>query len=212
MRWSADANEAPQRDGLDLYNLRAYTAPFPNLRALSFEAEYAEEDNGAALDASAWNFLVAYQLETRWQPKISYRYAFFEGDDPATAANESFDSLLTGFSDWGTWWQGEIAGGYFVSNSNLISHQLRVHTSPSESISTGLIFYDFQLDVPGTLGAQVTSDEVALELDWYMDWSINDNWTFSFVAAIAEPGDAIEQSSGRTDTFYYGMIFAAYSY
>lgn len=212
MRWSADANEAPQRDGLDVYNLRAYTAPFPNLRALSFEAEYAEEDNGAALDASAWNLLVAYQFETRWQPKISYRYAFFEGDDPATTANESFDSLLTGFSDWGTWWQGEIAGEYFVSNSNLISHQLRVHASPSEAVSTGLIFYDFQLDIPSALGAQVTSDEVALELDWYLDWSVNDNWTFSFVAAIAEPGDAIEQSSARTDTFYYGMIFAAYSY
>lgn len=212
MRWSADANEAPQRDGLDVYNVRAYTAPFPNFRALSFEAEYAEEDNGAALDASAWNFLVAYQFETAWQPKISYRYAFFEGDDPATAANESFDPLLTGFSDWGTWWQGEIAGEYFVSNSNLISHQLRVHTSPSDAISTGLIFYDFQLDIPGALGPQVTSDEVALELDWYMDWSLNDNWTFSFVAAVAEPGDAIEQSSNRTDTFYYGMIFAAYSY
>ena len=26
-----------------------------------------------------------------------------------------------GFSDWGTWWQGEIAGEYFLSNSNLRS-------------------------------------------------------------------------------------------
>jgi hypothetical protein len=53
---------------------------------------------------------------------------------------------------------------------------------------------------------------VAYELDWYMDWSVNDNITISFVAAIAEPGDAVEQSSGRTDTFLYGMIFAAYSF
>ncbi len=60
--------------------------------------------------------------------------------------------------------------------------------------------------------AGVTSDEVALELDWYMDWTINDNFIVSFVAAIAEPGDAVEQSSGRTDTFYYGMVFAAYSF
>ncbi len=210
MKWSADELVAPQRDGLDVYNVRAYVAPFQNLKALSFEAEYAEQDNDELLDSTAWNFLVGYQLDIAWQPKLSYRYAFFEGDDPTTEANESFDSLLTGFSDWGTWWQGEIAGEYFVSNSNLISHQLRVHTTPSDAISTGLIFYDFRLDQPSASG--VTSDDVALELDWYMDWSFNDNFILSFVAAVAEPGDAIEESSGRSDTFYYGMIFAAYSY
>jgi hypothetical protein len=210
MKWSADPAQAPQRDGLDVYNVRAYTAPFSSLKALSFEAEYALEDNGTALDSTAWNVLVAYQLEMTWKPKISYRYAFFEGDDPATPENEAFDSLLTGFYDWGAWWQGEIAGEYFVSNSNLISHQLRVHTQPSEAIATGLIFYDFLLDNPAAAG--VTSDKVATELDWYMDWSVNDHFVLSFVAAVAEPGAATEQSSGRTDTFWYGMLFAAYSF
>ncbi|HEY5806747.1 MAG TPA: hypothetical protein VIT67_02200, partial [Povalibacter sp.] len=69
---------------------------------------------------------------------------------------------------------------------------------------------DFLLDVPASAG--VTSDKVAKEIDWYMDWKLNDHFTLSFVAAIADPGSAIQQSSGRTDTFYYGMIFAAYSY
>ena len=210
MKWSADADEAPQRDGLDVYNLRAYTAPFSGLRGLSFEAEYVIEDNDDALDSTAWNALAAYQFDSSWQPKLSYRYAIFEGDDPATAENEAFDGLLTGFHDWGTWWQGEIAGEYFVSNSNLISHQVRLHVTPNEAISTGLIFYDFQLDNVESAG--VTSDDVAYELDWYMDWSINDNIIISFVAAVADPGDAVEQSSGRTDTFLYGMIFAAYSF
>ena len=41
----------------------------------------------------------------------------------------------------------------------------------------------------------MTSDDVALELDWYMDWTVNDNFMLSFVAAVAEPGDAVEQSS-----------------
>ena len=209
MKWDANQN-APQRDGLDVYDVRAFTAPFPNLKALSFELEYAKEDNGDALDSEAWNALVAYQLETPWKPKISYRYAFFEGDKPGTVKNEAFDGLFTGFYDWGTWWQGEIAGEYFVSNSNLISHQLRVHTKPTESISTGLIFYDFLLDEPASAG--VTSDKVAYELDWYMDWSLNDNFVFSFVAAVGDPKEAVEQSSGRTDTFYYGMIYLAYSF
>ena len=129
---SADPAERPERDGLNVYNLRAFIAPFSRLEALSFEFEYAEEDNGAALSSTAWNALAAYQLDRGWQPKFSYRYAVFEGDDPATADNEAFDGLLTGFYDWGTWWQGEIAGEYFVSNSNLISHQLRVTATPNE--------------------------------------------------------------------------------
>jgi hypothetical protein len=87
-----------------------------------------------------------------------------------------------------------------------------VQAAPSESIATGLIFYDFHLDQPASLGPQVSSDALAYELDWYMDWSVNDNLTVSFVAAVADPRAAPEQSSGRTDTLVYGMVFAAYSY
>ena len=212
MEWNADPLVAPQRDGLEVFNLRAYTAPFPSMKALSFEAEYVEEDNGAALDSTAWNALVAYQFETRWQPKLSYRYAFFEGDDPTTTDNEAFDGLNTGFNDWGTWWQGEIAGEYFLANSNLISHQVRLHVAPNDAISTGLIWYDFRLDHPGSVGPGVTSDKLAQELDWYMDWSLNDNFLVSFVVAYGWPDDAVEQDSGRTKNFRYGMISVAYSF
>lgn len=212
MKWSANPDEAPQRDGLDVYNVRAFLTPFPGLKALSFDGEYAKEDNGAALDSTAWNAQVAYQFDMGWKPKLSYRYAFFEGDNPATSRNEAFDGLFTGFYDWGSWWQGEIAGEYFLANSNLISHQLRIHTTPNDAVGTGLIFYDFLLDRPESFGPQVTSDQVGYELDWYLDWAINDHFTASFVAAVADPGKALEQSTGRTDKFYYGMVYVAYSY
>ena len=208
MTLDAERTVNPSRDGLDVYNLRAYVTPFPN-KNLSFEAEYALEDNGLLRDSEAWNALAAYQFGNGWMPKASYRYAIFEGNDPTTLANEAFDGLLTGFSDWGSWWQGEIAGEYFVSNSNLISHQLRVHVTPRESISTGLILWDFTLDKTAT---PTSSDKVATELDWYMDWSVNDNLLVSFVVAYADPGAAVQQSSGRTDSFSYGMVFAAYSF
>ncbi|HEY6125870.1 MAG TPA: alginate export family protein [Steroidobacteraceae bacterium] len=212
MSWSAKESMAPERDGLDVYNLRAFTAPFPNMKQLSFELEYAQEDNGELLDSTAWNALAAWQFEDSWKLKLSYRYAFFEGDDPDTVENEAFDGLFTGFYDWSTWWQGEIAGGYLISNSNLISSQLRLSAKPTESISTGLIFFDFTLDHPESFDPLVTSSDIGTELDWYMDWTINDNFIVSFIAAVAEPGEAIEQSNGRTDTFIYGMIFAAYSF
>jgi hypothetical protein len=203
----------PDRDGMSVYNLRAYVAPFKKLPDLSFGAEFAQEENGDLLSSTGWMAQAAYQLsKVTWQPKFSYRYAFFEGDDPGTTANEGFDALLPGFSDWGAWWQGEIAGEYFLSNSNLISHQVRVHLTPSESVSGGLIGYVFQADQPASFAPGVTSDDIATELDAYADWKINSNFIVSFIAAFADPGEAVEQGVGRTDNFTYGMIYVGYSY
>ncbi len=210
MKWSANPQDNPGRDGLDVFHARAYTAPLPGLQGLSFEAEYARESNGDALDSEAWSLQAAYETDLPWSPRVSYRYALFRGDDPATAANEAFDPLLPGLDDWGTWWQGEIAGEYFVSNSNLASHQARLHLQPRESVGTGVLFYKFLLDEPAAAG--VTSDDVAFEVDGYLDWEINDHFTLSLVAAFANPGAAVQQSSGRTTNFSYGMVFLAYSY
>ena len=155
----------------------------------------------------------AYELSgVTWKPKLSYRYALFEGDDPSTGTDEGFDSLLPGFYDWGTWWQGEIAGEYFLSNSNLISHQVRVHLTPSESLTGGLMGFVFRADQPATFAAGVTSENIATELDAYADWKVNSNFIVSFVAAFAHPQEAAEQGFGRTDDFSYGMIYVAYSY
>ena len=209
----ADRDLLPERDGLNVYDVRAFTAPFPGLPDLSFELEYAREDNGAALDSTGWTAQAAYAMSrVAWKPRLSYRYAFFEGDDPATPANEAFDPLFPGFHDWGTWWQGEIAGEYFLSNSNLISHQVRLHLTPSEAVGAGLMAYVFRLDQPGSLAPRVTSRDLAFELDGYADWKINGNFTVSFVAAYANPQDAVEQAFARTKNFAYGMLYLAYAY
>jgi hypothetical protein len=213
MKWFAHADKKPGRDGLNVFNLRAYTAPIPNFPNLSFEFEYALEDNGDALDSNAWTVQGAYEFsDVTWKPKLSYRYAFFEGDDPATAPNESFDPLFLGFYDWGTWWQGEIAGEYFLSNSNLISHQFRAHVTPSDAISGGLMFFKFNIDQPAALGPDVTSKDAAFELDAYTDWKLNKNFTVSIVLAYADPEKAVQQLTGRTKNFAYGMVYLAYSY
>jgi len=205
------ADSLPGRDEMDVYNARVYTAPLRALPDLSFELEFVRQENTDLVASTAWNALAAYQLSGMgWQPKISYRYAFFEGDDPSTATSEAFDSLLPGFYDWGTWWQGEIGGEYFLGNSNLQSHMLRVHVTPSESLSGGLFGYQFLFDqLPG---GGVTAEEIAIEVDAYADWQVNDNFLVSFVAAFATPQDGIEQATGRTDSFSYGMIYVSYSY
>jgi hypothetical protein len=207
LKFYSDSN--PNRDGMNVFNVRANTAPFRKLPGLSLVAEYANESNGDLVSSNAWNVLVAYQLsKVKWTPTLSYRYAFFQGDDPATTKNEAFDPLFPGFYDWGTWWQGEIAGEYFLSNSNLISNQVRVSLYPSKSVSTGAIAYSFSLDQEGAL----TSKSIAFELDGYCDWKVNSNFTLSFVAAYANPGAAVEQEFNRTKNFAYGMVYVAYAY
>jgi hypothetical protein len=213
MKWFARRVLAPGRDGLNVFNLRAYTAPVPSARDLSFEFEYASERNGAALDSNAWTLQGAYEFSAAtWTPKVSYRYAWFQGDNPETGANEAFDPLFLGFYDWGTWWQGEIAGEYFLSNSNLRSHQIRAHVAPSDAVSGGLIFYHFDADQPRSYGAGVTNRDLASEIDAYTDWKVNHTFTVSVLLAYADPGKAVQQATGRTKNFAYGMVYIAYSY
>ena len=128
MKCCREAGVEPGRDGLNVFNLRAYTAPIPRRPDLSFEFEYASERNGEALDSNAWTLLGAYELRMcRGNPNSPIATRSSRATTPRHAANENFDPLLPGFHDWGRWWQGEIAGEYFISNSNLKSHQIRAH-------------------------------------------------------------------------------------
>ena len=213
MKWFADAAVKPERDGLHVFNVRAYTAPFRSAPGASFELEYASERNGEALRSNAWTAQGAYELgRLGWKPTFTYRYAFFQGDNPETAANEAFDPLFVGFYDWGYWWQGEIAGEYFLANSNLKSQLVRVHVTPNDSLSGGLLFFKFGLDQPQAIAPEVTDKDIAFEIDAYTDWKLNDNVTISFIGAFADPGKAVQQSTGRTKNFAYGMIYVAYSF
>ena len=57
----------------------------------------------------------------------------------------------------------------------------------------------------------MTEKDVAFEIDAIVDWKVNSNFTVSVVGAFADPGEAVQQSSGRTKNFAYGMVHA-YSY
>jgi hypothetical protein len=210
-RTFANADVAPRRDGMTVFNARVYASPAA-LHGLGVDAEYAAERNGARVQSNAWTVEPTYALRTAWSPRLSYRYAIFQGDDPDTPENEAFDSLLPGFHEWGTWFQGEIVGGYAVSNSNLISHRARIHVQPLETLSGGLILYRFQIDQPGTFQGGVTSRDLAAEADVYTDWHLHKRLTATFVVAYAKPREAVEQAFNRTKSFRYALAFLAYKY
>ena len=206
------SNVIAERDGMNVYDARVFTV-LPFLPNLSFELEGAHEENGNVMESDGWTAQLAYKFANLpGSPQLSYRYAFFKGDAAGTHKNEAFDPLFPGFYDWGTWWQGEIAGEYFLSNSNLVSQQVRLHFAPGGSISGGLIAYGFRADQPATFAPGVTSRDIAVEVDGYADWKINHNFTASFVLAYADPRAALEQGYQRTQKLTYGMAYLAYSY
>jgi hypothetical protein len=213
MKWSARPLLRRARNGLHVFNVRAYSAPIPAAPDLSFEFEFVSERNGDVLSANAWTLLGAYALAgVKWSPTLTYRYAFFQGDDPATRTREAFDPLFPGFHDWGTWWQGEIAGEYFLQNSNLVSHLVRLDLEPTDAIGGGLLFYKFLADRPASLGPNVTARDLAFEVDAYVDWTLNTNFTVSLLTAYGNPGRAIQESTGRTKNFAYGMVYVGYHF
>ena len=194
-------------DGADVLNLRAYIKPFAV--PLEISAEWAREDNGPRLDSNGWYIAAAWDFpDSRWQPTLQYRYAHFDGDDPDTPANESFNPLFPGFHDWGSWWQGEIAGEYFLSNSNLKTHMLRLHMQPTADIGTGIIFFDYRLDQRGSYQGGVSSNDLAREFNWYMDWRAFKMLSFSFVLARNAPRAAVKEAFDRDKPFLYMMLYA----
>ena len=75
-----------------------------------------------------------------------------------------------------------------------------------------MIFYKLRLDQPQVFGPEVTDRDVAVEVDLYTDWKLNQNFLLSFVAAFANPGAAVQQATGRTKNFSYGMVYLGYSF
>ncbi len=54
--------------------------------------------------------------------------------------------------------------------------------------------------------------DVAYEIDAYVEWQVNEHFTVSGVAAFADPGKAVQQSTERTKNFAYGMLYVGYSF
>ena len=204
-------NDNASLDGADVFDFRLDINGLPSIPEFSFLGEYVKEKNGAALDAQGWYTDFSWQFkELSWQPKLSYRYASLEGDDPDTLTDEAFDHLHYGFPDWGTWYQGEIIGTYILGNSNLNSHLLRLKAKPSKDISLNLLYFRFLSDQPQSRG--INSEHLADEINFIADWNINKSFSITGVLAIAIPGDGAKEMTNGNDNWSLGMLYGYYRF
>jgi hypothetical protein len=205
----ADAKDVPDADKLDVYSGRATWQVF---KGFTLSGEFAHQDSDQ-IDSDGWYAQAAYEASgLPWKPVFSYRYAHFDGDDLATASKEGFRSIAYGYTDYGSWYQGEITGNYPLGNSNLDSHMLRAKMQPNEKVTLNLIYYNFTLDHPSALDAGVTSDDWGDEVNFIVDWAATDKVYVIGVLGALFPGEAAEQWVGGNDDWVYSMLYASYAF
>ncbi len=196
----------------DVFNTYSYRAGWSPIENLRFDSEYVDQSKNNA-DGEAWYIQGTYAWpDVKWAPEFSYRYADLSGDDPDTEDDERFRPLAYGFTDYGTWYQGEIAGNYLLENSNLKSHMLRVQMFPTEDLTLNVLYYNFKLDEKQIFGDPVSSDEFGDEINVSADWAYNDNTYFIGTYGVLFPDDAAEDFTGGDDTWQYLMLYVNYTF
>lgn len=207
------------RKGLKVASLRAQEISIPGIPALSLRGEYVRqwgEEGGIETDAYGWYAEAAYSLADvlPWSPTLSYRYSAFSGDgNPDDSNNKSFDALFFGAGrGWGTWFQGEITGEYLLFNSNNNVHMVHLNVAPTESVSAGLIYFNFTLDKANYFGTPVDDKDFANEVNAYVDWSVTDHVYVGAVAGLGWAGPAAEEVFGDDDTYQLAEFVVTVTY
>jgi hypothetical protein len=194
---------------LDVYSARA------NWRAASgfgLAGEYVDETS-SQIKATGYYGEVSYAaMKNSWSPVFSYRYAHFDGDNPATPVDERFREIAYGYTDWGSWYQGEITGEYALGNGNLVSQMVRVKMQPKEDLTLNVMYYKFTLDQPASFG--VTDKNWGDEINFTVEWAVNERVYVIGVLGALMPGDGALQYAGgpRDSDWTHGMLYVSYSW
>lgn len=180
------------RDGQRTLNLRAGHKAVAGVDGLSALGEYARQDHADQdVRATAWYAQLGYTARALpWKPSLTYRYASFSGDDPATPRREAFDApLSSGLDEW-------VQGVNFkkvVTNSNLNTHRVRFNVAPTERLNFTVDWFRLWADVPLATGERAYGDE----LDFAVRWAISKRWYFLGVAGVAWPDEVLRaQTAG----------------
>ena len=221
--WNVFDSDNERRDGLNVINARVDLKPCRCLPGLRLTGEMVKEKNGARNDSwGAWGELGYDFQDVPWKPYLSYRYAYFSGEDLRTENNEAFDPLFYGFSDWNYWFIGEISGEWVGGNSNLHASVLRLRANPTESLTAQLFWIYQRLDQlegtqippggnpPPNLDPRVldiTDNDFSHEVDLIFDWKLNDYLLMSFVGAVLVPLKGGEEFFGDDEPWAQVMIY-----
>ncbi|MEH6469850.1 MAG: alginate export family protein [Halopseudomonas sp.] len=197
---TADFLDLTHRDGQETLSLRAQGNA--GVENLFLSTEWVTQDQGDTTrpDADAYYVEAGWTFaDVAWSPSLNYRYSTFD---------TGFDPLFFGFNrGYGTWFQGEVASNFAGPfNSDTDVHHIALKVAPSETLTFGALFFDFN-DTDsgaGTLDAQ--------EIDLYAEWVVNDHLIISPLIGFYSPDNSTLSGGGsqigNADTNTYGQIIA----
>ena len=195
------------RKDMDILNFRAHGNPLASMMPNWFFAfEYAgqQKDGESAttgvadpeVDAEAYYLDIGYNfVDWPWAPAVTARNANFSGDDPNTAEDEAYDGLYYGFTNWGTWFIGEVTGEYILFQSNFNVNMLMVQAAPYDNLFLTASYFDFNIEEPGA----GVDDDFGQEINLIADWAVNDNMSITGAYGILQPGGNAEATFGGND-------------
>ncbi|MEF9923382.1 MAG: alginate export family protein [Muribaculaceae bacterium] len=204
------------RKGLWVYNLRLYGNPPTGENGIFYKAEAGLQNNSNfKMRAYAWYTQLGWNFaKTQGKPSLSYRFAYFSGDNPNTKAYERWDALYTGGT--GEQWVQGSNMYKLVQNSNEMTHMVQLSYSPIPKIQTVTQIWSFLAPQKNNLGGNpglstMKSNYYGTELNFTFKYFHSRNWYFHLNTAITFPGNAITSVIPDTKTWFCLMAFIRYS-
>lgn len=204
------------RDGLWVYNLRLFGNQPGNQPGLFYKLEGGYQRNAhfkmrayAYYTQAGWNF-----TRTPGTPSVSYRFAYFSGDDPKTSAYERWDALYTGGT--GEQWVQGSNMYKIVQNSNEMTHLVQFVYSPVRKLQTVTQIWSFIAPEKNNLGGNpglstLDSRYYGTEFNLTVKYFHSRHWYFHLNTALTLPGDAIRDIVPDTKNWFCLMAFLRYT-
>lgn len=201
------------RDGLEVYDLRGRWQPENSGMFLAGEAAL-QKNVRFDMRATGLSGEVGYRFpEAAWRPEISYRFARFSGDDPATARFERWDPLLSGGN--GEQWVQGINHFKLFQDSNLIAQRLQLRLRPSDKIELVPQLWLFKADSTTNLGGNpalsfLNGTDLAYEVNLTAKWFVSRNLMVQGHIAATFPASDVRTApavSGDLDPWISAMVF-----
>jgi hypothetical protein len=216
----------------NLNTLQAYTriSPLSHIPGLYFAGDYAIQwNNRINMASNAYSGEIGHILtDSPLQPKLSYCFRSFQGDDPATAKFEKFDPLF--YEGAPNLWASGSNGSFSFLNSNIQAHRIQasMNWTPTDIYS----FYYWhvradQLNSPVQFGQagrivvvggepQLVSGVPNKHLsdDFYIEHLkiLNQNWYLTTGFAVSIPGRGLRELVDDPTTWFGALASLAFQY
>ncbi|MBS0000449.1 MAG: alginate export family protein [Cyclobacteriaceae bacterium] len=159
-----------------------------------YEASYTHEfgkENEMVIHAYGFFFKLGYQFEKLfWNPCVTFRYTYAEGDHPGTEYNEKFDPVF-GAGDRYYGWMN------LVKWSNLDDMEIMVELYPLIGMRIELKYNILKIPqsdditIMGNLELPEGKNHLGNEIDLFTEYDFNDRWQFTAVLGYFIAKDAV---------------------